>query len=118
MTSALVQKLTGVRDLKKILETTVKELGETFAADTCQIILSNPLDPNVTAICEYRASQEVMGQLPGMMFPLTLQGKALGQLSLARQEAVSPDEVNAIRVILAELGDIIRHAQINDIVQR
>src|SRR5688572_20905294 len=117
MTSALVQKLTGVRDLKKILETTVKELGETYGADTCQIMLSNPLDPNVTAICEYRASQDENGYMQGMMFPLTLQGKALGQLSLARSQEVGSEEINQIRVTLAELGDIIRHAQINDIVQ-
>ncbi len=50
MASALVQKLTGVRDLKKILETTVKDLGETFRAETCQVMLTNPLDPNVTSI--------------------------------------------------------------------
>ena len=79
MTSALVQQLTGVRDLKKILETTVKELGEGFGADSCQIMLSNPLDPNVTAICEYRPSQERLPEAPGLMVPLTLQGKALGR---------------------------------------
>ena len=58
MTSRLVQKLTGVRDLKRILETTVRELGDTFNADTCQVILSNPLDPNITAICEYHIDDE------------------------------------------------------------
>ena len=79
MTSALVQQLTGVRDLKKILETTVKELGESFGAESCQIMLSNPLDPNVTAICEYRATQEKLPEIPGLMVPLTLQGRALGQ---------------------------------------
>src|SRR6187551_2519482 len=97
MTSALVQKLTGVRDLKKILETTVKELGETFAADSCQIMLSNPLDPNVTAICEYRPTQEKLPEAPGLLVPLSLQGKALGQFSLMRQQAVSTDELNSIR---------------------
>jgi len=117
MTSALVQKLTGVRDLKKILETTVKELGETFSADTCQIMLSNPLDPNVTAICEHRSQSELV-DLPSVVIPLTLQGKSLGQLSLSRQAAMAADEINHIRLTLAELGDIIRHAQINDIVQR
>ena len=118
MTSALVQKLTGVRDLKKILETTVKELGEAFAAESCQIMLSSPLDPNTTAICEYRASKEDQSDLPSFTLPLTLQGKALGHVSLARHQMVSPDEANAIRVTLGELADIIRHAQINDIVQR
>lgn len=118
MASALVQKLTGVRDLKKILETTVKELGESFSAESCQLVLSNPLDPNVTSICEYRASKDELGGVPTLILPLTLQGKAFGHLCLARQDVVGPEEVNAIRVILAELGDIIRHAQINDVVQR
>ncbi|HEY9868719.1 MAG TPA: HD domain-containing phosphohydrolase [Candidatus Obscuribacterales bacterium] len=118
MASALVQKLTGVRDLKKILETTVKELGESFSAESCQLVLSNPLDPNVTSICEYRASKDELGGVPTLILPLTLQGKAFGHLCLARQDVVGPEEVNAIRVVLAELGDIIRHAQINDVVQR
>src|SRR5215470_8977270 len=115
MTSALVQKLTGVRDLKKILETTVKELGESYSAESCQLVLSNPLDPNVTAICEYRPSKdELSAGVPTVLLPLTLQGKAFGHLCVARQQAVSADEVNALRVNLAELVDIIRHAQIND----
>ncbi len=118
MTSALVQKLTGVRDLKKILETTVKELGESYSAESCQLVLSNPLDPNVTAICEYRPSKEDISGVPAVLLPLTLQGKAFGHLSVARQQTVSADEVNALRVNLAELVDIIRHAQINDVVQR
>ncbi len=120
MTSALVQQLTGVRDLKKILETTVKELGETFKADVCQVMLSNPLDPNVVAICDYRAAadQESPPDLPTVTLPLSLEGKSFGHIRLARTEAVSSDEVNNIRVILGEMGDIIRHAQINDIVQR
>src|SRR5207253_2008295 len=63
-------------------------------------------------------TQEALPELPGLMVPLTLQGKALGQLSLQRQQPVSTDELNNIRMTLAELGDIIRHAQINDVVQR
>ncbi|MBI4532523.1 MAG: HD domain-containing protein [Candidatus Melainabacteria bacterium] len=118
MASTLVQKLTGVRDLKKILEATVKEIGEAFTAEACQIVLSNPLDPNVTNICEYRVSKEPLGDIAGLTLPLSLQGKAFGHVSLARRESVSQEEVNAIRVMLAELGDIIRYAQINDIVQR
>lgn len=119
MVSALVQKLTGVRDLKKILETTVKDLGESFQAETCQIMLSNPLDPNVTSICEFRASKdEAMEVLPTVSVPLVLHGRTVGSLSLARYKDVSLDEVNTMRVILGELSEIIRGAQINDIVQR
>jgi HD-GYP domain-containing protein (c-di-GMP phosphodiesterase class II)/GAF domain-containing protein len=120
MTSPLVQQLTGVRDLKKILETTVKELGETFRADICQVMLSNPLDPNVYAICDYKAAagEEIQADLPSVTVPLSLEGKAVGHVRLARSEAVNSDEVNNIRVILGEMADIIRHAQINDIVQR
>ena len=50
MVSALVQKLGSERNLKKILETTVKDLGEQFRAETCQVMLTNPLDPNVTEL--------------------------------------------------------------------
>jgi putative nucleotidyltransferase with HDIG domain len=117
--SALVQKLTGVRDLKKILETTVKDLGEQFRAETCQVMLTNPLDPNVTSICEFRASKdEPPDTLPAITMPLVLHGRTLGSVSLARYGDMSADEVNTMRVILGELGDIIRGAQINDVVQR
>jgi len=118
MSTALVQKLTGVRDLKKILETTVKDLGDQFGADTCQIMLSNPLDPNVTSICEYRSFPDTPDGPPSLTMPLVLHGRAFGSLSLSRRIDVTQDEVNVIRVILGELGDIIRHAQINDIIQR
>lgn len=120
MSSELYRKLAGVRDLKKILETTVKDLGESFGADTCQIMLSNPLDPNVTSICEYRSSPDgtFSDQLANMTIPLVLHGRTFGSVSIARRIDVNPDEVNTMRVILGELGDIIRHAQINDIVQR
>lgn len=117
---SLVQKLTGVRDLKKILETTAKELWETFYADSCLIMLSNPLDPNVTSIYEYRPSKDNGHEenSPSITMPLVLQGRTFGSVSISRDTEVSPEEVNQMRVTLGELGDIIRHAQINDIVQR
>jgi HD-GYP domain-containing protein (c-di-GMP phosphodiesterase class II)/GAF domain-containing protein len=119
MTTPLVQKLAGVRDFKKILETAVKELGETYAADVSQIVLSNPLDNNQTSICEYKADQDIdPNDLPSMTFPLPLQGVGLGMLSLARREPMTENEINWIRITLAELCDIVRHAQINDVVQR
>jgi len=120
MTSPLVQRLTGVRDLKRILETTVRELGDTFNADTCQVMLSNPLDPNVTQICEYRAPDEEGEELgqARVTVPLVLQGRTFGSVSMARQTDLSLDELNSLRVVLGELGDIIRLAQINDVVQR
>ncbi len=117
--SEFVQRLAGVRDLKKILETTVKEMGDIFGADCCQIMLSNPLDPNVTSICEFRAAPDEDSRgMPSVTMPLVLHGRTFGSLSLSRRSEVSQDEVNAMRVILGELGDIVRHAQINDIVQR
>src|SRR5580693_5729146 len=119
MVSALVQKLGSERNLKKILETTVKDLGEQFRAETCQVMLTNPLDPNVTSICEFRASRdEPQELLPAVTMPLVLHGRTLGAVSLARYTEVMADEINSMRVILGELGDIIRGAQINDIVQR
>jgi putative nucleotidyltransferase with HDIG domain len=117
--SDFVQRLAGVRDLKKILETTVKEMGDIFQADCCQIMLSNPLDPNVTSICEFRAAPDEDGRgHPGVTMPLVLHGRTFGSLSMSRRAEVSQEEVNSMRVILGELGDIVRHAQINDIVQR
>ncbi|HMX46623.1 MAG TPA: hypothetical protein PKC93_11775, partial [Candidatus Obscuribacter sp.] len=75
MNSPLVKKLTGVRDLRRILETTVKELGDQFSADACQIVLSNPLDQNVTSICEYRSTGNVPQPGKATTLPLVLQGR-------------------------------------------
>jgi HD-GYP domain-containing protein (c-di-GMP phosphodiesterase class II)/GAF domain-containing protein len=118
--SELFKKLSGVRDLKKILETTVKEIADTFNADVCQIMLSNPLDGNVTSICEYKQPGELddFTNIPAFSMPLTLHGRTLGSLSLNRHVPINQRENNIIRVILGELNDIIRHAQINDVVQR
>jgi putative nucleotidyltransferase with HDIG domain len=113
-----VQKLFGVRDLKRILETTVRELGDTFNADACQVMLSNPLDPNVTSICEFRAAPDASDGETCVTVPLVLQGRTFGSVSVSRDTQLTPDELNALRVLLGELGDIIRLAQINDIVQR
>lgn len=115
--SPLVQKLTGVRDLKRILETTVRELGDTFQADACQVMLSNPLDPNVTSICEFKVPDAPESETC-VTVPLVLQGRTFGSVSVSRDTQLSGDEVSALRVLLGELGDIIRLAQINDIVQR
>jgi HD-GYP domain-containing protein (c-di-GMP phosphodiesterase class II)/GAF domain-containing protein len=117
----LVQKLSGVRDLKRILETTVKELGESFGADSCQIMLSNPLDVNSTSICEYKVpgdDDEDLNGLPSVTLPLMLHGRTLGAFSISRRREVAQQEVNSIRGILGEMSDIVRHAQINDVVQR
>jgi len=115
----ITQKLTGVRDLKRILETTVKDVGDHFSTDACQIILSNPLDPNITSICEYRSTGSPV--IPGhsATLPLVLQGRTFGSITLSRSSTdVSPEELNIVRLVLGELSDIIRLAQINDIVQR
>jgi len=121
MTTALVQKLqeTGVKDLKRILEATVKEITDSLQADCCQIMLSNPLDPNITSICEYKSNQDEAPQpLPTITFPLVLHGSSFGSVSLTKREPVTEAEKNAMRILLGELGTIIRQAQINDIVQR
>ncbi len=120
MTTEIAQKLEGVRDFKRILETVVKELGETYSADVSQIVLSNPLDHNITSICEYKLYPEAnANEMPvRMSFPLPLEGVGLGAVSLARQTEFHENEINWIRITLAELCDVIRHAQINDVVQR
>lgn len=118
MTTALVQKLTGVRDLSRILETTVKELSDLLSADSCQVMLTNPLNQNVTSIFEYRASPDTE-QLPAQLtLPLVVRGRSFGSFSIAKQTELEEPEVNLLRITMSELGDIIRYAQINDIVQR
>jgi HD-GYP domain-containing protein (c-di-GMP phosphodiesterase class II) len=118
MTTALVQRLAGVRDLKRILETTVKEIGDALGTECCQIMLSNPLDPNVTSICEYRLNQGEQERLPTITFPLVLHGGSFGSVSLTKRDPINVGEINAMRVMLGELGTVIRQAQINDVVQR
>ncbi len=117
MTSALATKLTGVRDLKKILETTVKELSESFSADACQIVLTSPLDRNITTVCEYKVTDN--GEDTSCLrLPIALQGNAQGYVALSRQQLLTEDDINTLRVIMAELAEIIRHSQITDVVQR
>jgi HD-GYP domain-containing protein (c-di-GMP phosphodiesterase class II)/GAF domain-containing protein len=120
MTTELAQKLQSVRDFKKILETVVKDLGETYSADVSQIVLSNPLDRNLTSICEYKLYPEAeAGEMPvHKSFPLPIEGQYLGAVTLARRSEFHENELNWIRITLAELSDVIRHAQINDLVQR
>lgn len=119
MTSQLAEKLSDVRDFRKILETTVKEIGENYSADVSQIILSNPLDSNFTSICEYLANpEETPDDLPSTTFPVHLEGGGLGLLSVSRQQELAVQEINEIRLTLADIADILRYAQINDLVQR
>lgn len=119
MTSPLAEKLSDVRDFRKILETTVKEIGENYSADVSQIILSNPLDSNFTSICEYLANpEETPEELLSTTFPVHLEGGGLGLLSVSRQQELATEEINEIRITLADIADILRYAQINDIVQR
>ncbi len=115
----LLEKLSDVRDFRKILETTVKEIGENYSAEVSQIVLSNPLDSNFTSICEYIANpDEIPEDLNSKQFPLHLEGGGLGILSVSRQNSFTPSEINEIRISLADISDILRYAQINDIVQR
>ncbi|PWT96057.1 MAG: hypothetical protein C5B53_10380, partial [Candidatus Melainabacteria bacterium] len=118
MTTALLNKLTGVKDLKRILETTVKEIGETLTAESCQIMLSNPLDPNVTSICEYKSPAEEADAHATLTMPLELNGLSFGSITVARRDKASEAEINSLRIIVGELGNIIRQAQISDIIQR
>jgi HD-GYP domain-containing protein (c-di-GMP phosphodiesterase class II)/GAF domain-containing protein len=120
MTTELAQKLESVRDFKKILETIVKELGETYSADVSQIVLSNPLDNNLTSICDYKLYPEAnASDMPvHRSFPLPIQGQGLGAVTLARRSDFHENELNWIRITLAELSDVIKFAQINDVVQR
>lgn len=119
MTTALLEKLTNVRDFRKILETTVKELSDAYSLDVSQIVLSNPLDKNITSICEYRNDpDEDIADVPYQCFPLAMQGGGQGMLTLGRRNPLTQQDINNIRITMAELADVVRFAQINDIVQR
>lgn len=118
MSSPLYEKLNGVRDLKRILEITVREIGETFNADSCQAMLSNPLDPNMTSLCQFNANPEQPTEPAVATIPLVLQGRTFGSVSISRENDLTSDEMSAMRVLLGEVGDIIRLAQINEIVTR
>ncbi len=118
MTTALVQQLTGVRDLSRILETAVKELSDILSADSCQVMLTNPLNPNVTSIFEYRANPEIEQRPAQLTLPLVVRGRSFGSFSISKPTELAESEVNLLRITLGELGDIVRYAQINDIIQR
>lgn len=108
-----------VRDLRQILEASVKDIGENFDAETCQITVSNPLDRNTSSICEYRSRNNTNdSSIPNVNLPLTSHGRTFGCLSLSRRQFIGKDEVSAIAAILGELSGAIRRAQINEILQR
>src|SRR5262249_46689196 len=79
---------------------------------------SNPLDPNVTSICEYKSPAEEADAHATLTMPLELNGLSFGSLTVARRDKASEAEINSLRIIVGELGNIIRQAQISDIIQR
>lgn len=96
----------------------MREIGETFNADSCQAMLSNPLDPNMTSLCQFNANPEATIEPAVATIPLVLQGRTFGSVSISRETELTSDEMSAMRVLLGEVGDIIRLAQINEIVTR
>src|ERR1700722_4669258 len=123
MTSPLIQKLGECKDLKRILETTVTEVGQSLHSGCCQILLANPLDPNSAVICEGYAQPdsprpENQSDWPRLTLPLVLNGRSFGSLILIRNGPWSIEEIDSTSVLIAKLSELIRQAQINDIVQR
>lgn len=124
MPNSLAQKLSGVRDLKRILEITVNELGDSYSLESCQVMLSSPLDPNFTSICEYRDKagpdfqEAISSVVTPLTIPLVLQGRTFGSVSFSRQPELNHDELTELRVTAGEVQEVIRLAQVNDIVQR
>jgi len=124
MPNSLAQKLSGVRDLKRILEITVNELGDSYSLESCQVMLSSPLDPNFTSICEYRDKagpdfqEAISSVVTPLTIPLVLQGRTFGSVSFSRQPELNNDELTELRVTAGEVQEVIRLAQVNDIVQR
>ena len=123
MTSALVQKLSECKELRRILETTVTELGQSLNSNCCQILLANPLDPNNAMICEgygQESSHKTSHQLdlPRLTLPLVLNGRSFGSLILIRNSPWLDSELESTNLLIAKLSELIRQAQINDIIQR
>jgi len=123
MTSTLIQKLSECKELRSILETTVTEVGQSLDSYCCQILLANPLDPNSALICEGYSQTENkkpdnQSDLPSTTLPLVLNGRSFGSLTLTRKAPWSTDEINSTNLLIAKLSELIRQAQINDIVQR
>jgi putative nucleotidyltransferase with HDIG domain len=120
MTAALVEKLNSVRDLKRILEATVREVTDSLQAECCQIILGHPLDPNSSTICEYRAHlhEDDSSSITTFTLPLVLSGNSFGSMSVIKRDRFSESETNSLRILLGELSSIIRQAQMNDAAQR
>ncbi len=82
-------------------------------------MLSNPLDGNFTSICEYISNpDEIPDDLASTTFPVQPEGGGLGWLSVSRQSSLSRPEIDEIRIILANIADILRYAQINEFVKR
>jgi hypothetical protein len=123
MTSALVQKLSECKELRRILETTVIELGQSLNSSCCQILLANPLDPNSALISEGYAQEgpakvDIKVDAPRLTLPLVLNGRSFGSLILVRNTPWSIEEIDSTNLLIAKLSELIRQAQINDIVQR
>ena len=124
MPNNLVQKLSGVRDLKRILEITVNELGDSYSLESCQVMLSSPLDPNFTSICEFRDKagpdfqEAISSVVTPVTIPLVLQGRTFGSWSFSRDTELNNNELTELRVTAGEVQEIIRLAQVNEIVQR
>ncbi len=124
--SALVQKLSEIKDLKGIVETTVNELGQSLNANCSQILLANPLDPNSALIFESYSSggpvidskSKNIDKFPRLTLPLDINGRGFGTLCLTREKPWLEEEIDSSRILAGKIGEIIRQAQLNDIAQR
>ncbi len=126
MTAELVHKLSEIKDLKSIVETTVVELGQSLHANCCQILLANPLDLNSAVIFENysadgSAENSRLGgedKFPRLTLPLDINGRGFGTVCLSRSTPWLEEEVDSTRLLLGKIGEIVRQAQLNDIAQR
>ena len=127
MTAALVQKLSEIKDLKGLVETTVTELGQSLNANCAQILLANPLDPNSAVICEsYSAPGKPIPFHKGareekysrLDLSLDINGRGFGTLSLSRSTPWLAEEADSTRLLAGRIGELVRQAQLNDIAQR
>ncbi len=122
MISTLLEKLGDLKDLKGILETTVNELGLSLDSAACQILLANPLDPNSALICENiitpDANPSGPSRVPNLTLPLVLNGRSFGSLTLNRSTPWLASEIESTQVLIVKLSELIRQAQLNDVIQR
>lgn len=125
MTAQLLQKLSEIKDLKRLVEATVTELGQSLEAEYAQILLTNPLNANSSIIFEAYTGKNPTAQNENggsknarLSLALDIDGRGFGTVILSRNKIWSSEEIDETRILAGKISEFIRQAQLNDIAQR